>query len=102
MNSTSERQHLAYFRGLDGRLIARGDRVAATCRNYGGLRIGEVLEITGAYEFAIGYRDIQVKVRVELASDPRVGVKYDPLTGKFMPKPYTMTYDATRVVRLGG
>lgn len=89
----SERQSLKFFTDIDGKVVFEGDWVAAAARNSGGLRIGEVLEITGVYMGdGIGFRRIRVKVRVEKASG---GVSFGP-------KPYIMTYDGDSVVKIDG
>lgn len=86
----NERQEITFFVDLDGNEVYVGDQVAAAANNSGGLRIGEVLKITGVYHDGIGYRRIRVKVRVTKTSG---GVSYGP-------KPYNMTYDGDSVVKL--
>lgn len=98
----SERQPLNFFTDLDGNTVFEDDWVAAAAGNYGGLRIGRVLEITGVYKGdGQGFKCIRVKVQIEKATG-LTGQKYNKETERWEPKPYTMTYDGESVVKLRG
>lgn len=98
----SAREDIAYYRDIAGNLVSVGDGVAAATRNASGLRVGEVLKITGRYASGIGYRQVRVQVRVEITGNSMAGQKYNKETHSWEAKPFTMTYDGESVVKLGG
>lgn len=91
---------LAYFTDLAGQHVWVGQRVAVAARNYGGLRLGRVVEITGVYRNGVGYENIRVKVKVSKATGGWIGERWNPDTNRMEPKPYSMWYDGGAVVRL--
>lgn len=97
----SERVEIAFFHDIIGRMAAVGDQVAVAVasRRYTGLRIGELLKITGVFRDD-AYRDIRVTVRVTTTTDG-AGERYNTETRSWERQDYTFTYDAAnRVVKL--
>ena len=100
----SERAEIAFFTDLAGNEVYVGDRVAVAVASkyYDGLRLGNVLEITGRFDDEAGkYVDIRVKVRVDTTTG-FAGSKFNYETKQWESKPYFKTYDAAnRVVKIG-
>jgi hypothetical protein len=98
-----KREQISWFEDLAGNDVFVGDRVAVavSSRSYTGLRLGEVLEVTGIWDDRdCEWTHIRVKVQVEMTSD-LAGLKYNRETKQWGRKPYIQTYDAAdRIVKL--
>jgi hypothetical protein len=98
----SERVKIAWFHDIQGNEVNVGDRIAVAVSgdSYKGLRIGEVLEMTGVWEAGKSEPSrVRVKVQVENTSD-HAGWKYDPDSKTYKAKPYVQTYDVDKRVVL--
>lgn len=100
-----KRESIVWFEDLAGNVVYVGDRVAVAVASkyYNGLRLGEVLEVTGVWDAVkSAWTGIRVKVNVDTTSRGGwAGHSYNMATGQWESKPYVKTYDAaSRVVKI--